>query len=274
MINGIRYAEKNDIPALCEIWESCFNDSREYIELFYHNNAQRIKALVLCADGKPVSMLHIIDSTLKDKDTEQPALFIYATGTLPDYRKKGCMSALIKYVTDMADERGYALFLKPSSESTARLYKSFGFKEKDALNLVSITPCENQLFSVDSLKFNEYNRMREAAFCNAPHAMWDDAHIKWCVLENEYFSGKTLEIIYDNKSYFLLGYPEGNALIINETDLSVKQLKKISRQLCDMFGTEIIKAYMPASCEEGESTVCAMLYNSHIDNPYINMIMI
>ncbi len=274
MNDNIRLAQKQDIPSLCEIWKQCFEDSKEYIELFYHNNFERIKAFIFVSENKPVSMLHIIDATLKDKGNSQPTWFIYATGTLPNYRKKGCMSALIKHVKEMADKNGYALCLKPSTASTKRFYKSFGFEEQSALNLISINPTEMQQFSAYELSFNEYNRMRENAFDGIPHIEWSNAHIKWCVLENEYFSGKTLGIKYENKDYFLMGYPENNTLIINETDLTVNQIKNISNSLGSIFGTERIEAYMPAFCGEGEKAISIMLYNSQINNPYINMIMI
>ena len=274
MHDNIRLARKGDIPALCDIWQQCFSDGREYIELFYQNNFERIKTYALFSDGKPVSMLHLIDADIVCKEKNQPAKFIYATGTLPSYRKKGCMSALIKQVTAEAKEGGYALFLKPSSPSTAEFYKSFGFEERAALNLITIVSDEKQSLSPFELSFSDYNRMREAAFGEIPHIKWGDAHIKWCIDENEYYSGKTLGIKYDNKDYFLMGYPEDGVLIINETDLSVNQLAGLSGSLCDYFKTNTIKAYVPADCESGENTAFALLYNSQVKNTYINLILI
>jgi GNAT superfamily N-acetyltransferase len=275
MDSGIRPAEKQDIPALCEIWEQCFDDSREYIELFYQSNFDRVKTLVYCRDGRPVSMMHLIDAVFRDGEKCQPARFVYATGTLKEYRNKGSMSALIKHITEAADKDGYALFLKPSSPSTEEFYKSFGFKPETALNTVNITPAENSPLTVWDISYSDYNRMREAAFDGALHVQWDDAHISWCIDENEYFSGKTLGIKYENKDSFLMGYPENGTLVINETDLSVKELSKISGALCGIFGTKRIKAYIPsAPGAEGEKAVTALLYNSRTDNTYINMIMI
>lgn len=275
MDDGIRPAVKQDIPALCEIWKSCFSDSEEYIRLFYQNNFERIKALAYFADGKPVSMLHLLDATFKYKNSSQPAKFIYATGTYPEYRKKSYMSAIINYVTEMADKNGYALFLKPSSPSTAAFYKSFGFEAESALNLVTLFPSEKQPLAVYELSFTEYNRMRNAAFSAISYVEWDNAHINWSIEENKYFSGKTLRIDLKGKKYFLLGYPEDNTLIINETDLSVSQLRELSGSLCDIFGTKLIKAYMPDfSCEEGERFTSSLLYNTRVSNPYVNMILI
>ena len=220
-MDGIRIASKQDIPSLCEIWKQCFNDSEEYIKLFYEKNFERIKTLAYFENEKPVSVVHLVDAVLTNGDIKQPAKLIYATGTLPVHRKKGLMSALIKNVTDMADKNGSALFLKPSSPATASFYKAFGFEEGAPLKTASLTPSDLEPFDIRELSPEEYNEMREKAFCNIPRAKWDNAHIKWCIEENECFSGKTLGIKFENKEHFLLGYPEENTLFINETDLSI-----------------------------------------------------
>lgn len=272
MNDCIRLAVKEDIPALCDIWQECFPDSREYIELFYRNNFDRINVLACIEGGKPVSAVHLIDASLINNNIAQPAKLIYATGTLPQYRKRGYTSALIKHAVAEAKESGYALFLKPSSPATAEFYKSFGFEEGAALNIISPEVSGGQKFSIYDLDADEYNAMREAAFSDISHIKWDMAHIDWCIKENEYFSGKTLGINYNGKDYFILAYPEDKALIINETDLSVEALGEIGGALCEIFGTEQIKAYMPAAPCEGNVSI--LLCNAKITNPYINLIMI
>ena len=271
----IRIASKQDIPSLCKIWKQCFSDSEDYINLFYEKNFERIKAVAYYENEKPVSVIHLVDAVLTNGSTNQKAWLVYATGTLETQRKKGCMSALIRYVTDMADKNGLALFLKPSSPATAQFYKSFGFEEGAKLSFSSVSPSETQAFEFREISFSEYNEMREKAFCNIPHAVWDNPHIKWCIEENEYFSGKTLGIKIDGKEHFLLAYPEKNSLIINETDLSLKQLKEAGAFLCGVFSTEHIEAYLPpSSFEKEEKSFSLLLYNSKINNPYINLIMI
>ena len=271
----IKLASKQDIPALCEIWKKCFDDDEKYIKLFYERNFERIKIYAYFENEKPVSVVHLIDSVLKNKNEAQRAKLVYATGTLPEYRKKGFMSALIRYIADMADKSGWALFLKPSSPATESFYKSLGFKEGAPLRLSVFNPSGNQSFDTRELSPEEYNQMREKAFSSIPHAEWDNPHIKWSIEENEYFSGKTLGIKYENKEHFLLGYPEGKTLIINETDLSISQLREIGDALCESFKTEQIKAYhFDFSCAEGENAFFTLLYNANIDKAYINLIMI
>jgi GNAT superfamily N-acetyltransferase len=275
MGEGIRFAKKQDIPALCEIWKQCFSDSQEYIQLFYNKNFERIKILAYFVNEKPVSMLHLVDASFENKAEHQRARLIYATGTLPEYRKKGYMGELIKAATKEAKNEGTALFLKPSNSSLLSYYDKFGFVTAFSFKTVEIIPKEKQELSFFELSDDEYNKMREEAFSDVPHVKWDNAHIKWCIEENEYFLGKTLGVKIDNKDYFLMAYPENNTLVINETNLCVNQLKAIGACLCEAFNTDMICAYMPESlCDEGEKTISNLIYNSKISNPYINMIMI
>ena len=275
MVNGIRLAKEEDIPSLCRIWKECFPDSEEYIRCFYKENFNHIKVLAYFIDGAPVSMMHLIDSCLKDSDISQRALFIYATGTLPEHRGKGYMGELIKTLTKKADKEALALFLKPSSPTTQSYYQSFGFSPDGGFSLLDIETSGNSPFDSFDISAEEYNKMREAAFSDIPHARWDNEHINRCLEDNAYFSGKTLRIQYDNNDYFLLAYPQNDTLIINETNLSVSQLEAVCGSLCALFKTKRIKLFLAQSSPlQDKNTVSNLLYNSVVSNPYINLILI
>jgi len=274
-MDNIRLAKKQDIPALCEIWKHCFQDSEEYIRFFYERNFERIQVLAYYADNKPVSMIHLINASFESGEKCQNAKLIYAVGTLPKWRNNGCMGALLSALTKSSKEEGFALFLKPSSPSLFEYYAKFGFVKASSFRLVKFAAGKMQNISCRELSAEEYNKMRENAFCSIPHVKWDNAHILWCIEENELFSGRTLRINYDNRDYFIMAYPENETLVINETDLSLKQLKAIGGFLCSVFKTEKLEAYLcPQTCREGEKTVSNLVYNSEIENPYINLIMI
>ncbi|MCR5207000.1 MAG: GNAT family N-acetyltransferase [Eubacterium sp.] len=275
MNSCIRYADKQDIPILVEMWKSCFSDSEEYIRYFYKENFDNIEVLVNSVNGKPVSMAHIINCSFVDGKERNKGKFIYAVGTSPDYRNRGSFTGLMRYITGKAKEKGYALFLKPSEPGIELNYKKAGFERDSVLRIVTFK-CEGvQPIDVSPLSYKEYNKMRDAAFSDIPYVKWDDEHVKWCVEENEYFSGRTLRVAFGGKSFFLMGYRENGTLIINETDLSFEQLKLISGSLCREFETELIKAYLPdRSCNKGEEVVSSLVYNLPHKNTYANLILI
>ena len=271
----LRPAVKADIPALCRIWEACFSDSRDYIEYFYRENFERIETLLIAVDEVPVSVVHMLPACLEGASVSQRAKFIYAVGTLPEHRSNGYMSKLISTITADAKQQGNALFLKPSSPTMTEFYARFGFEKGSSFRLVSLDATATQPLEAEEISAVEYNRMRDAAFSGAPYVRWDDAHIQWCIDENRYFSGKTLKIIIDGSEYFMMGYPEKDTLIINETDLPLSRMKLLSTAFCEMFGTKRIKAYLPSfSCKEGECVLSSVFYNAPSASAYVNLILI
>ena len=275
MDTGVRMAQQRDIPTLCGIWQDCFHDPDGYVRFFYRENFDRISVPVYTVDDQPVSMLHLLDAVFVDGAEKRAAKLIYAAGTLPRYRHSGCMGTLLRHVTEQAEQTGSALFLKPASPYLADYYKAFRFEEDAGLRLVTVTPEEERPFSYTSLSPEAYNRMRNAAFSGRPYAMWPDRHVRWCVSENEWFGGKTLAIEMDGAAFFLTGAPEGDALLITETNLSLPQLKRASGALCALFGTGLLKAYLPAdSCAEGREIVSSLVFNAPLRHTYVNLILI
>lgn len=275
MKNGVRRAAKDDIPALVEIWKACFFDSEEYINYFYRENFDRIEVFVYVADGKPVCIVNILDAEFVYKNESRKAKYMYAGGTLPEYRKKGYFKKLMQFTFDRAIEEGHGLFFKPATKYMTDYTLALGPEIDSYFRLVTVEPDGREEFDAVDISHIEYNRMRNEAYSDIPFARWDDEHVRWCVNENSYFSGKTLKISLDGKEYFLMGYAENKTLILNETNLSLSQIKRISSSLCKTFGAERIKAYMPDfSCNEGERIVSSVIYNLQKRNTYVNLILI
>lgn len=274
MKTDIRKASRQDIPALCEIWKACFADTDEYISCFYKANFDRIEVTVYTVDNKPVSMVHLMDAEFVNGGKCQKAKYMYAGGTLPQHRKQGCLAAILEHEKKRAEETGVALFFKPVSPSLTDYFSRLDFEIDAYFSLLTVQPEKALPLSVCDLSYMEYNRMRNAAFAGIPYARWQDEHLRWCVEENGYFSGRTLGIELDGKDYFLMGYPEDDVLIINETNLLAAQLRQISGALCSLFGTALIKAYMPENYDEGEKIISSFVYNTALCKTYVNLILI
>ena len=275
METGIRPAEKRDIPALCEIWETCFHDPGDYIRLFYRENFDRVSAAVYTVDDRPVSMLHWFDSAFVCGSERLDAKYLYAGGTRPGYRKKGYYGALFGYAKELAVRNGFLLFGKPASRELLPSYEALGFAPDACFRLVTVSPGETAPLAFSPLTPEEYNRLRDAAFSDRPYAQWPDRHVRWCFTENEWFGGKALAVEMDGGVHFLMGAPEEGALLITETDLTLPQLRRAGGALCAMFGTGLLKAYLPGdACPEGEEILSSIVYNGPLRNTYVNLILI
>ena len=124
-----RLKQESDTGALLEIWERSFGDSRNYIENFFRFAAKDENTVVSCEDGRAVSAAYLLDCHLNIHGTSYPAYYFYAAATLPEYRGKGHMGAIIRYVISLAEERGIDfVFLVPAEGSLYRYYTRFGFR--------------------------------------------------------------------------------------------------------------------------------------------------
>ncbi|MBQ7160686.1 MAG: GNAT family N-acetyltransferase [Clostridia bacterium] len=275
MSDGLRFAEKSDIPALCDIWEVCFNDIEDYVRFFYRENFDFVTTSVYAVDGRPASMLHWFDACFVDGDKRRKAKYLYAGGTLPEYRKNGYYGAVIRYVLDYADKNGYALFGKPANQPLIPYYRTFGFISDACFKLLRVSPGGRIPLKTGPISPEEYNRMRNNAFRSHPHVEWPDRYVRYCFAENEFLGGRTLALEMDGEDHFLMGDPQGKVLRIAETDLSAEQLRRAGGALCELFGTASIEAYMPDfSCGEGEEIVSSVIYNAPLCNTYVNLLLI
>lgn len=275
MRSEIRLAVEKDVPSLCDIWRSCFPDPEEYVRLFYRENFGRIRVPVCTLDGKPVSMIHLMDASFANGSREDPVRFIYAVGTLPALRGSGYMRSLLLSAAESAEKDGYGLFLKPSPGMEA-YYAALGFAEDSRLRLFTAEACPEGPADVSfaPLSAEGYNRLRDRAFSRRPYVKWPDAHVRWCVDETAFCGGRTLSLNFDGQTHFLTGAPARGVLRVTETDLSPEQLRAVSPALFKLFGVSRLEAFLPEETfPEGPSVVSSMVFNAPRRRTYANLLL-
>ncbi|MBQ3264929.1 MAG: GNAT family N-acetyltransferase [Ruminococcus sp.] len=119
-----RACDERDLPVLKSIWLSCFEEREDAAELFFQRNKAVFHAYACEADGELVSALYLLDCSLGGKS----AHYLCGAATLPAYRGRGLMSALIRFALQDAARRGdhYSLLL-PASETLYGFYAGFGY---------------------------------------------------------------------------------------------------------------------------------------------------
>lgn len=275
MFSGIRLAEKRDIPALCELWTACFDDSFDYVSYFYRENFDNISVPVYTVDGKPVSMINLIDAAFADGTDEYPVKYVYAAGTLPGFRNKGIMSSVFLHEIENATENGYGLFLKPVP-GLIGYYASLGFETDNNLHLCSFgrEPCDSISVVVSDISAQEYNSLRNSVFSKKPYVKWPEVHVKWCIDENAFCGGRTISVSVGGEKHLMMACPVNGVLKVIETDLNYALLRRISGILCGFFGAASLTAYMPdAALGKSEPVVSSVVYNAPLRHSYANLLI-
>lgn len=130
----VRFSNNADFPAMRKIWDACFPEDTAFAETFF-NRIYR-EALVFEQDGKVTAMLHLLPFTRSDGI---PVTYIYAVGTLPDYRRLGQSAALIKKALNMYD----TCILIPGEPWLFGFYEKFGFRTAFFRHKFTTPPYEN-----------------------------------------------------------------------------------------------------------------------------------
>jgi GNAT superfamily N-acetyltransferase len=115
---------------LKKLYLLCFTDDTvEDADFLFENVFSKAELLCEEVDGKPISMLFLMDCTLNQKGKETPFYYLYAACTHPDFRGKGIMGGLLEKAKAFAEKKDKAgIILKPASPSLFKFYNNYGFE--------------------------------------------------------------------------------------------------------------------------------------------------
>lgn len=131
----ICFANRGMENALKKMWQVCFGDEAEYINIFFENWFKEDNVLVYLHDGEPGAMMFLLECQLQTKGYTVPAQYIYAACTLENLRGKGIMKQLISAAKEAGLQKGAEYTaLVPAEPSLFGYYEKSGFISSFALN--------------------------------------------------------------------------------------------------------------------------------------------
>lgn len=120
----------NEKSQLMELWRTSFDDSEDFIRLFFNRVYQKENALFFAEDGKIVSALHMLPYTMNFYGMEIPISYIYGAGTLPAERGRGLMRRLVQEAFEVMQKRGITLtVIIPAEPWLFDFYRNLGYIE-------------------------------------------------------------------------------------------------------------------------------------------------
>lgn len=276
--SSVVFANETDTDAIERIWQVCFGDNREYIDLYLSNRFQTENMLVIHEDGAPVSMLSLLPVMITIGGEKHAARYVYAVATLPEYRRRGYASKLIQYAFDKYEE---PLILQPADERLQRYYERLGFDEvfrqspcwiynpcmekvtrvsgnmayelAEDMTYVSenngeIRMAELEKWQMEEVSAKEYKEIRDRCFNGEGYVEWDEEAIRYAMKENSFCNGSTLKLTnHENGATSVLMYrvcdkdDNSKKLQVVETTLSEEELAEILPTL--MRSTHTDQAY-------------------------------
>ena len=235
MENGLKYLYKRAFPL----------DSSDIVNAFFERCVSYDNCLVVLDENRVASALYFFCAKICLNGKKIPAYYIYAVGTLPEYRNKGFVTLLLNQVRKVAAQRNIDyLFLLPQTEKLYTFYEKRGFCRFFKKCEYSISRTELSKYSKNGtmnvrfdLSSEKYNQIRKVCFSNDGNILWDNKHFKYSVFLNENSHGF---MILSENGYAMCSKPENNCVYISElvvlpNDFCNLMANIYESVICDMY---------------------------------------
>ncbi|WP_101688673.1 GNAT family N-acetyltransferase [Dysgonomonas massiliensis] len=171
----IVFSDRSLTPTVRSIWKTVFEDSDEYIDLFFSRQYKPENTLIYFEENTPVAALQMVEYSISFYGEIIPFYYLVGLSTLPEYRGKGYMGELITRAHKVMQKRGIHLsVLVPAEESLFAYYERFGYQqiseERDApLDLKEhLVCCEDweTIYNDFDVIYNERDFCVQKSFCD------------------------------------------------------------------------------------------------------------
>ena len=235
----LRLAYNTDQNQLINIWKICFNDMDEAIKLFFCNRFKTKDCVVCELNSKIVASLYMFDASIKDNNGVLSAFYIYAAGTLPNYRGKGYMKALISYANSIQLLRNKKCsFLLPANDRLYGYYNKLGYKKFFKSCFLSLSNSKMKryvnsgMYVEQELDFNNlYDLRTKICSKNLGSIIWDKKAIDYAFKLNDIYGGKNI-ILKDGYAICILN---GNNLEIVEFFANENSFNNLMKSIYNQF---------------------------------------
>lgn len=176
-LSSPKYKEK-----MYSLWQSCFGDDGETIDMFFKNSFSYENAVICTDKAEVVSQLFLLPEKLSLGEKEYFAYYIYAAATAESYRKQGIMGSLLEFTSALAaDRKADYLFLVPATEKLFDYYEKFGFykalyAEKTVFKLAGGEPLD--IKSTEPSDIKKAAIKREKLLKGVNRVVWRENEIK------------------------------------------------------------------------------------------------
>lgn len=169
---------------LKHLWRTCFDDEESFIEHFFQAVYQEKYVRFLEENGTIYCALYRIPYIFSYYGTQVPATYIYAVGTLPEYRNRGAMKQLLQQTLQELQAEGNAFaFLIPAEDWLYNYYQRYGFQEAFYFGEACfqqenhVLPSSGTLYKASQQPqddiFSWFDRQQQQRICSPLHSRQD-----------------------------------------------------------------------------------------------------
>lgn len=249
----IREASEQDIPQLKQLFKVCFGDTDAFLNLFFTEYFPNTTCMVAIRDERIVSMLFLCPARMMADEVRRLIYYVYACGTLPEYRRLGIMDQLLQVSYAFVKQQdAWGLVLVPASDPLADYYQRLGFRPFSYYAKEKMTPVvydeEIEILKPCDLSLKQVVYIRNRQFKGEYQVRWSQKHIAFTITLLELQGGGCMGLQWKNgrKDYLLYEKKKGG-LIVKETSVVENILPWLTPLLCRHFEVASVKYFVPAT---------------------------
>lgn len=232
-------AEQSDIEQLKNLWQECFGDKMDYINLYFDNMYKNDYCYIAKENDIVASMMMFLPATMVSFNKSINGRYVYAVATKPEFRGKGIMRQLEKYATDDVKNKGIEfLTLVPASESLFNLYREIGYKTYAYLENQSYTDKEFKQYTketnITQIPLNELDNLRAEFLKSFDEYIYinDTEYIKQ---ELSFLGALLYKVSNEYGNGYILCFKDKDKAYVKECSLSENLLKSSLEDICKML---------------------------------------
>lgn len=196
----ISFADWGMRSELAKIWEICFQEPARPAKYFLNNYFSPQNCLVYRIRGKIASVVYILPTQIASGSNPLQAHYIYAAATIPQYRGRGYMAALLAAAAIIGAKCGdqFSVVL-PADSNLYRLYqksdyiKFFNIK-KTTLSIDEMSSlAENGIINKTLLTYGQINSLRNSKLLKIPGSvLWSNEGIGFALGMGKIYDDKII----------------------------------------------------------------------------------
>lgn len=196
---NLRYAKREDLDNIKDIWNYCFGDEEAFVDYYFNNKYKEENTILVEEDGELQSSLQLNQYKIKLNDKIYDTSYVVGVSTYPQARGKGLMKNIMDFsLKDMYNRGQLVSLLMPIDY---RLYRKYGYEH-----------CYDQIeykLDVESLKSFKVNGEFEKATDKHINAMIDIYNSElsnsngYVVRDKNYYVNLFKEIRCENGHFYI-----------------------------------------------------------------------
>ena len=228
----IQKAELDMLPRLKRIWQTCFEDDKNYVDFVFGNLLGPAQMLVETDEnGRPIAMVNWKLLRFTTPRQSFTGAYIFGVCTLPQHRGKGISSGLMEKAHELLRQDGAQLScLIPAGKNLFDFYAAKGFETRFHYKSLRVggeeIPKTSRQGVLSAAALEDLYAKRADSFSSRSlFGAWDTNYLRYVTKECRFYRGEVLRFSCGGNQGYAVCHPmRDGTLLVKEAVVDPKDV--------------------------------------------------